>query len=306
MMKTPWFILCWGCCLLQSALILGVEPVWNVRNNIPREKVIVQAHRGFGHFGPEGSNDSFERAWQLGLVPEADLRLTKDKQIVSFHDNDFRRILPDASDSVKSKGVADLTLEEVKKLDVGAFRGEQFKGQQALSLADIVDILKANRLRLVYLDIKNVDFEQLAAETVGAHSQMIVASSKYSELLAWKKVAPLSLTLHWMGAPEAKLRERLDELKKVNFAGIDQLQIHVNTDQSGIFSPSESFLKETGECLQRHGVLFQVLFWGEAGSHAKNYWRLMDLGCVSFATDYPQVTKSAIDEYYSKGNIIPE
>jgi glycerophosphoryl diester phosphodiesterase len=85
----------------------------------------------------------------------------------------------------------------------------------------------------------------------------------------------------------------------VNFACIDQLQIHVNTSKEGIFSPSESFLRETGNELRTCGILFQTLALGQ--KDAKTYHRLLDLGCASFATDYPDTTMEAIREYYRAG-----
>jgi glycerophosphoryl diester phosphodiesterase len=268
----------------------------NVRDHIPLDKITVQAHRGAGDLAPEGSLEAFELGWKLGCVPEADLRLTKDGVIVSFHDDNFARILPNAPNEMKRKGVVDLPFKEVKLLDIGSFRGERFAGQKVLSLAEMVEILKAHPQRSLYLDIKKVDFRQLAAETIGVHRQLILASTRYEELRRWKQVAPKSKTLHWMGGTQEQLAKRLDALRAVNFAGIDQLQIHVNTSKEGIFSPSEEFLRETGHELRTYGILFQVLPRGQ--KDAKILHRLLDLGCASFATDYPDTTMEAIREYY--------
>lgn len=38
--------------------------------------------------------------------------------------------------------------------------------------------------------------------------------------------------------PEAQLARRLEALRVFDFAGIDQLQIHVNTGPEGVFFPS--------------------------------------------------------------------
>ncbi len=269
---------------------------WNVRDHVPLEKVTVQAHRGAGDLAPEGSLEAFELGWRLGCVPEADLRLTKDGVIVSFHDNNLARILPNAPEELKKKGVVDLTFSEVKQLDIGSFRGEKFAGQKVLSLAEMVKILKAHRERSLYIDIKKVDFNQLAAETVGVHPQLILASTIYDELKQWKQAAPKSKTLHWMGGTQEQLAERFKALRAVNFAGIDQLQIHVRTSKEGVFSPSEEFLREAGQELRTHGILFQTLAWGQ--KDAKTHHRLLDLGCASFATDYPDTTMEAIRAYY--------
>ncbi|MDO4587096.1 MAG: glycerophosphodiester phosphodiesterase family protein [Planctomycetia bacterium] len=272
---------------------------WNLRDHIPLNKVIVQAHRGAGNMAPEGSLESFELAWGMDMVPEADLRMTKDSVIVSFHDNDFSRIIPNASNDFKKKGIKDLTFEETQQLDIGAFRGEQFIGQKIINLETMNQVLSEHPDRMLYIDIKQIDFELLARQTEGLHSQYILASTKYDEIKEWKRVAPRSKTLHWMGGSEEKLAERLAALRAVHFAGIDQLQIHVNVDKDGKFSPSEDFLKKTGEELRKYGILFQTLSWTQ-GDSPEVYWRLMDLGCASFATDYPIETMKAIRDYYEK------
>jgi hypothetical protein len=108
---------------------------------------------------------------------------------------------------MKKKGIADLTYEEVQQLDVGKFRGPQFAGQKVISLAGMVKVLKAHPERMLYIDIKKVDFHQLAAETLGVHPQLILASTRYPEIKLWRQVAPKSKTLHWMGGTERRTRQ---------------------------------------------------------------------------------------------------
>jgi glycerophosphoryl diester phosphodiesterase len=222
--------------------------------------------------------------------------MTGDGVIVSFHDNDFSRILPDAPEEMKKKGIKDLSYKEVRKLDIGAWKGAQFKGQRVLSMSGIVKALKAYPGRRVYVDIKNVDFLQLAKETEGVHSQLIIASTVYDELKRWKEVAPQSYTLHWMGGSEAELTERLDMLEKAHFEYVDQLQIHVHVGKDGAFSPGEDFLLRAGERLRKYGVLYQTFPWESKDEDA--FRRLMDLGVASFATDYPDVAMRVITGYY--------
>lgn len=291
---------CVFCSFSIILLILAGRTVaaedWNVRDHIPLDKVMVQCHRGAGALSPENSLEAFELAWQWKTIPELDLRMTKDGVIVAFHDNDFKRILPDATEELQKKGVADLTLEEVQKLDIGVWKGKEFEGQRVPTLAETLEVMKNDPARMIYVDIKNVDFEQLARETEGFHPRLILASSKYEEIRLWKKLAPTSMTLHWMGGSEEALAKRLADLRKTDFADIDQLQIHVRIDKDGKFSPSEKFLKETGVELRKHGVTFQTLPW--ECRDASVFKRLMDLGCASFATDYPDTTMTAIREYY--------
>ncbi|MDR1271277.1 MAG: hypothetical protein LBK82_17350 [Planctomycetaceae bacterium] len=285
-----------------TAKIQGQD--WNVRDHIPLDEFMIQSHRGAGNLAPENSLEAFEIAWNWTTIPEADLRLTKDGVIVAFHDNNFKRILPNAPEEMKNKGVADLPLREVKNLDIGAWKGEQFSGQHIATLRDVCDVLKKYPKRKIYIDIKKIDFEQLARETEHFHHQLILASTNYEEIKRWKKLAPQSFTLHWMGGTEEKLAERLDQLEKIRFDAVDQLQIHVNIDKEGQFSPSDNFLRNTGERLRKHGILFQVLPWN--GNDPKIYQHLLDLGVASFATDFPDVTVNAVRKYYGQPEYRPQ
>src|SRR3954465_5801983 len=92
---------------------------WTVRGHLPPEKFVIQSHRGAGELAPENTLEAFELGWKLGTYPECDLRTTPDGHIVTFPDNDFSRVVKDIPESMKKKGVADVTWDELSKLDVG-------------------------------------------------------------------------------------------------------------------------------------------------------------------------------------------
>ena len=116
-------------CFLSSVFLASARG-WNVRDHIPLDEFVIQSHRGAGNLAPENSRETFELAWSLKTIPEADLRTTKDGVIVAFHDNNFARILPGASAEMKKKGIEDLTWDEVAALDIGAWKGSKFAGQR--------------------------------------------------------------------------------------------------------------------------------------------------------------------------------
>ena len=228
---------------------------WNIVDNIPLDEVLVQGHRGMGNEAPEGTLDTFRLAWSRGIVPEADIRQTKDGVIVSFHDNDFKRIIPDAPEEVRSKGVADITYEECLKLDVGAYKGEEFKGQRMADIDAMVAALKEDPSRLVFFDIKKVDFKLLADATRSVHPQIIMCSSNYNEIKEWKKNAPRSKAMLWMpttwnGTPE-DLEDRFNVIRDQGFEGLYALQVHVSVDASGVAKPSSEVLRRCGTELRK-------------------------------------------------------
>ena len=264
---------------------------------------IIQCHRGAGELAPENTLEAFELGWKLKCVPESDLRTTKDGVIVTFHDENFGRVVRTDDESLKKKGVKDLTWEELKKLDVGAWKGESFSGRRVSTIGEAFAQMTDHPERRMYLDIKNVDLEQLARE-VRQHKvekQVILASTKYDIIRTWKKLIPESQTLLWMGGSDAALQKRIDELKKSNFQGVTQLQVHIHpvkTDDGAIrFQESDEFLISVGNELRPRGILFQTL--PMQSPDPKVYWKLLDLGCASFATDHPQITLDAVRDYYA-------
>lgn len=280
-----------------SSGVLHAKAEWNVRDHVEIEDFVIQSHRGAGNLAPENSRETFELAWKLGTIPEADLRTTKDGVIVAFHDNDFSRILPNADPEMRTKSIEDLTWEEVAALDIGAWKGPEFAGQKVPRIEAVFDQMKEQPRRRVYVDIKKVDLAHLArqAKAAGVADRLILASTDYTIIREWKKQAPESKTLHWMGGSEKDLGLRLEKLEEARFAAIDQLQIHVKPTNKG-FTPSAVFLRRTGATLRKHGILFQTLPWQSRDREL--FYKLMDLGVASFATDFPDFTAETVRSYY--------
>ena len=274
---------------------------WNVADNIPLDEVVVMGHRGMGDEAPEGTLETFRLAWASGVCPEADVRTSKDGVIVSFHDDNFARIMPDAPEDVKKQGVKDLTYEELLKLDVGAYKGEKFKGQRIVNIDEIVAALKEDHKRFVFCDFKNVDLEQFAKATEDVHPQICLTGPDYNLLKQWKKIAPRSKTLIWMptawgGTPE-NLEERFNKLRDANFEGLDFIQVHTTVRSAEDVKPTLEVLRRCGNAARKRGVLFETYLYVN-GDKDFVYSTLMDAGVASFATDRPTDAWRAIKKYY--------
>ena len=289
--------------LVQSTIAVESN-LPNVRNEIPLEDFVIQAHRGGGLLRPENTLETFLYAWDLGVVPEADVRTTKDGVIVAFHDKGFKRVVRDASEELRKKRFEDLSFAELRKLDVGGYRGDAFIGERIPTMEDVFAAMQGRPKRQIYLDIKGVSLPELAAmvKKYGVSKQVIFASTHDPLIREWKQLVPDSQSLNWMGGTEKELTERLQRLEKDRFEGITSLQIHVRLkdldDPKAPFTPSPEFLRKTGTLLRKHGVTYQALPWGDCDP--KVYGMLMDLGVQSFATDQPVKTLRAVEEYYRR------
>lgn len=302
------------CCAAMLTLSLHAEDrPWNVRDHVKLEDVVVQSHRGAGVLAEEGTLEAFELGWKLGTYPEADLRATSDGVIVTFHDNTFARVVKDASPELKKKGVQDVTYAELAQMDVGAWKGEAFRGRRVLPMATVFEIMRADRRKKIYMDVKKVEFKPLAEEVrrQDVARQLVLASPNPDQLREWKALVPEGETLLWMHGNEAKLTQELTALRETQFAGVTQVQIHVypkNTTQGwappadatppgDLFRLRSAFLRETGDVLRAHGVLFQVFPWTD---DPRVIPVLLDLGIMSFATDHPDAVMREIRAYYEE------
>ena len=210
----------------------------------------------------------------------------------------------DLSSDLQEKGVQDVTLRELSVLDVGAWKGNTFAGQRVCSLAEIFSVMQGRPDRALYMDIKDVQLPQLAGlvRDFDVAEQVILAAPDEQLLRDWKTFVPHGQTLLWMGilwnGDEGMLRHRLERLRDEGFAGITQLQIHVEAIRNNgdwQFKPSLKFLRTIAAELKSSGVLFQSLPW-ECGD-AEAYRRLLGAGVQSFASDYPEVALRVLREW---------
>ncbi|RKX39804.1 MAG: hypothetical protein DRP64_13755 [Verrucomicrobia bacterium] len=271
----------------------------------------IQAHRGAGLARPENTLESFEWSWgSEGITPEADLRTTKDGIIVCFHDKNFKRVTVGLAEKTKELGVEALAFAEAQKLDVGSFRGDQFAGQRIPALTRVFEAMQDRPERMIYLDIKEMkteDYEKLAnlIKKYGVTAQAIFTTSHYDLITQWKEIMPDSPTLLWNGGTQKKLDAKLKLVRDAGFAGITFLQIHVHLKKDydlasaePFSSPTIPFLEQTRDELAEHDVIFQLLPWKNNDPAVFTY--LLELGAKSFATDYPEVTFNAVQEFQNK------
>src|SRR5210317_1799983 len=92
---------------------------------------LLVAHRGASGDAPENTLPAFQLAWQQGAdAIEGDFRLTSDGQIVCVHDGDTKRV------ANRTLTVKDTSLDELRQLDVGAWKGTRWEGTRIPTLKE--------------------------------------------------------------------------------------------------------------------------------------------------------------------------
>ena len=113
--------------------------------------VYVIAHRGVHNGIPENSLPAYQKAIDIGCdFVEIDVRTTKDGHLVSVHNNTI-----DAYVEGRSGKVKDLTLAELKALDIGVKVGDNWKNTRIPTLEEILELCQGKIG--IYLDLKDAD-----------------------------------------------------------------------------------------------------------------------------------------------------
>ena len=183
------------------------------------------AHRGASHFAPENTLASFKLAWEKkadGI--EGDFYLTKDGEIVCMHDPTTKRTT--GVDLL----IRESTYEQLKKLDAGKWRGEEWKGEKIPTIGEILRIIPADKK--IYLEVKCgpeiiIPLKKEIAKAGAKPKQVTIISFNSKVIAESKKQMPECEALWLVGVNEKEgklvpaIDEIVDTLKKINADGLD-------------------------------------------------------------------------------------
>ena len=124
------------------------------KNALQFERPVILGRHGAGELAPEHSMIGFEMAADYGLDGfKVDVRLTKDEEIVLFHDETLER-------TANFIGyIKDLTLDELKQFNIGEqfvnSNGETPYKEEQLEIVTLRELLNAFPNKLIYIDMKD-------------------------------------------------------------------------------------------------------------------------------------------------------
>jgi len=131
---------------------------------------IICAHRGLDDKFPENTATAFEEALKRGMGIEFDLNMTSDGELVVIHDDTVDR----TTDG--SGRVTQMTLEQIKELDAGSWKGSEFAGLRVPTFDEALEVIAANAIaeHAIALDVKTLQpgIIRLICEALNKHSLM--------------------------------------------------------------------------------------------------------------------------------------
>lgn len=109
--------------------------------------VEIVAHRGASFDAPENTLASVNLAWKRRAdAVEIDVYLSKDGRILAFHDKTTKRT------AGVNRKIGDQTFAELRKLDVGTWKGKRYKGEKIPTLVEVLKTIPDGKR--LYIEIK--------------------------------------------------------------------------------------------------------------------------------------------------------
>ena len=156
-----------------------------------RPHPLIIAHRGDLTHAPENTLPAFTAAHRQGADGiELDARLTRDQQLIIFHDRNLKRI------TGRPGLVSNATLAEIRELDAGHWFAPQFRNEKPPTLDEVFEHLPPNYLINVEMKAVLHNMRLIAhkvAETIHRHHRadsVLVASFNPISLWELRKIAP--------------------------------------------------------------------------------------------------------------------
>lgn len=202
---------------------------------------LIVGHRGAAAHAPENTPASFNLAIEQDVdFVEGDFWLSADNRLVCMHDPTTERIAPNQA----ALDVRTATLAELKQLEVGKWKDEQFKGESIPTLDEILGLLPPGKG--IYIEIKQTHpkliptlEKSLAASGIRPELVKIIAFDR--EVISTAKKALPHLEAYWLckyppekGIDPATHQETI--LKTATDVGADGLDIGHAKDMTPEFA----------------------------------------------------------------------
>jgi glycerophosphoryl diester phosphodiesterase len=177
--------------VVGAAYLFAYEPAYRGDLVVRPAGSLIFAHRGFGDHAPDNSLYAVERALDAGMDGvDVDGQLTRDGEIVVFHDLSVDRLTSDTG-KVRNK-----TLKQMLALDLGPKYDTAIRGAFVHTFEDFVRAAKGRGILMVELKVpsaKSTGMEERAVEIIrkhGAHRNVILSSFNPLVLYRVKRLDP--------------------------------------------------------------------------------------------------------------------
>ena len=231
---------------------------------------LIVAHRGLLQHAPENTLANFRACLELRLGFEFDVQRAKDGQLVCIHDDTVNRTTNGTGN------LADLALEDIRKLDAGSWFDPSFVGEKVPTVAEVLTLIADHRQRdvLIAVDLKAEGVEEDVVRLAEQHKvlhRLLFIGRTISEPAVRERIKAASTK-----AQTATVSSNADEFSKALAAP--------NTDWVYFrYLPS----KEQMDAVRGAGKRSFIAGTTVSGNVPENWRQSAEVGIDSILTDFP-------------------
>ena len=257
----------------RIAVVMLLSFLWQPSN---LSGVEIIAHRGASFDAPENTLAAMKLAWEQNAdAIELDLWLSKDGQLIVFHDKDTKRF------EATARAITSITLAEARRLDVGSWKSEKYKGEPVPTLESILATIPKDKR--VVLEIKDgphivPELTRVLKGSGRSRQELVFISFNYDSLVAAKKDWPQCDHYFLMDYKKNARTQEFPELKpliaRAKAAKFDGLNLNFN------WPITKEFVSEV------KGAGLKMYVWTVNDGEVAR--RLKEAGVDGITTDKPQ------------------
>jgi glycerophosphoryl diester phosphodiesterase len=234
------------------------------------------AHRGASYIAPENTVISAKLAWEIDVdAVELDIQLSKDNKLMVIHDGNTKRT--SGYDFV----VKETGSKILRKLDVGSFKDEKYKGEKIPFLNEIIETVPPGKKLVVELksggdvlpELKNV------VRNCGKQPQLIFICFDLQIILNAKQIFP-EIPCYWLCGNKEEL---VKNIKTISDSGLQGVDLNFSIIDEKVISLAKSLNLDI------------IAYTVNDPTIAK---KLIDYGVKGITTDRPDWLKNQINNYY--------
>ncbi len=189
--------------------------------------VEIIAHRGASEDAPENTLSAVNLGWKQNAdAVEIDVALSKDGQIVVHHDRGTGRL------AGRDKPVEDQTFAELRQLDVGGWKGKQFRGERIPLLSEVLATIPDGKR--LFVELKGGPEEvpaiadALAQAGIGG-DKITIVGFRFATVSEAKRLLP-EVPVYWISRQQPDVEGGSDAglgdlIAKADAAGLDGLNL---------------------------------------------------------------------------------
>jgi glycerophosphoryl diester phosphodiesterase len=247
---------------------------------------LIVAHRGASYDAPENTLAAFRLAWeQQADAIEGDFYVTKDQQIVCIHDKTTKRIAPQQPEL----SIAESTLAELQKLDVGSWKHPRYATERIPTLKDVLATIPEGKQ--IFVEIKCgpeiLPLLQPQLEASSLKSEQIVIICFSQTVISQARQRMPQYHANWLTGYKQETKN--SECKPTQAEVLETLK---NSGATGLGTNGNLEIIDLAfvESIRHAGFQFHVWTVNDVDA-AREF---ADLGAASITTDRPAFIRKAI------------